>query len=76
MRIIAWDADDKGGILEIEKRSLTSSVFDAYNQATDFCTHQLRSANRALHLLAEVNRGFQGIEEWMPKGKVPESVTA
>jgi len=49
MRIIEWDADDKGGILEIEKRSLTRSVFDAYNQATDFCTHPLRSANRALH---------------------------
>ncbi len=49
MRIIEWDADDKGGILEIEKRSSTRSVFDAYNQATDFCTHQLRCANRALH---------------------------
>jgi hypothetical protein len=49
MRIIEWDADGKGGILEIEKRSTTSSVFDAYNQATDFWTHQLRSANRALH---------------------------
>src|SRR5439155_1700328 len=60
----------------IEKPSSTSSVFDAYNQATEFCTHQLRSANRALHLLAEVNRGFQGIEEWMPKGKIPEAVTA
>jgi len=39
MRIIEWDADE-GGILEIEKQSSTSSVFNAYNQATDFCTHQ------------------------------------
>ena len=62
--------------MKSRSRSSTRSVFDAYNQATDFCTHPLRSANRALHLLAEVNRGFQGIEEWMPKGKVPEAVTA
>jgi hypothetical protein len=54
-------------------RSSDCSVFDVYNQATDFCTHQLRSANRALHLLAEVNRGFQGIEEWMPQGEVIEA---
>jgi hypothetical protein len=45
-------------------------VFDVYNQATDFCTHQLRSSRRALELLAEVNRGFQGVSEWMPKGEV------
>jgi hypothetical protein len=57
----------------LEKRASNSSVFDVYNQATDFCTHQLRSANRALHLLAEVNRGFQGIEEWMPQGEVLEA---
>jgi hypothetical protein len=48
-------------------RSDRSSVFDIYNDATDFCTHQLRSANRAMELLAEVNRGFQGIQEWMPE---------
>lgn len=51
------------------KRPLNSSVFDVYNQATDYCTHQLRSSQRALQLLAEVNRGFQGVEEWMPEGE-------
>lgn len=49
----------------LDLRSSRSSVFDVYNDATDFCTHQLRSANRSLHLLAEVNRGFQAIPEWM-----------
>lgn len=50
----------------LDLRSSYSSVFDVYNDATDFCTHHLRSSHRALHLLAEVNRGFQGIEAWMP----------
>jgi hypothetical protein len=57
----------------LNARSTHSSVFDVYNQATEFCTHQLRSANRALHLLGEVNRGFQGVSEWMPKGEVIEA---
>lgn len=56
----------------LSTRSAHSSVFDVYNQATDFCTHQLRSAPRALELLAEVNRGFQGVPEWMPAGEVIE----
>ena len=71
MRIIEWDADGKGGILEIEKRSSTSSVFDAYNQATDFCTHPLRSANRAPHLLAEVNRDFRELKSGCRKARFP-----
>jgi hypothetical protein len=57
----------------LAKRLAGSSVFDVYNQATDFCTHQLRSARRALTLLAEVNRGFQKIERWMPADGVIEA---
>jgi hypothetical protein len=52
------------------KRSAASSVLDVYNDATDFCTHQLRSSRRAFELLAEVNRGFQAVPEWMPAGEV------
>lgn len=54
----------------LSARNPSSSVFDVYNQATDFCTHKLRSSNRALHLLSKVNRGFQTIPEWMPEGRV------
>ena len=56
----------------LAKRSSLSTVFDVYNQATEFCTHQLRSAQRALQLLAEVNRGFQNVNEWMP-GQIIEA---
>jgi Domain of unknown function (DUF932) len=52
----------------VEGRKSSSSVFDVYNQATRFCTHDLRTANRAMHLLAKLNRGFQSIPEWMPEG--------
>lgn len=57
----------------LDMRSSHSSVFDVYNDATNLCTHQLRSAPRALLLLAEVNRGFQSVAEWMPKGEVIEA---
>jgi hypothetical protein len=57
----------------LASRSPAGSVFDAYNQATDFCTHQLRSAQRALQLLSEINRGFQDVNEWMPAGRVIEA---
>jgi Domain of unknown function (DUF932) len=56
----------------LQKRSPKSSVFDVYNDATDYCTHQLRSARRALELIGEVNRGFQNVREWMPAGEVTE----
>src|SRR5262249_64297 len=55
------------------KRSSRDSVFDVYNHATDFCTHQLRSASRALQLLSEVNLGFQSIDPWMPGNAVIEA---
>jgi hypothetical protein len=51
----------------LARYSPTCSVFDVYNQATDFCTHQLRSAQRVLQLLGEVNRGFQDVD-WMTEG--------
>jgi hypothetical protein len=54
----------------LEGRKESSSVFDIYNQATRFCTHDLRTANRAMDLLTKVNRGFQSIPEWMPEGQV------
>jgi len=57
----------------LAKRSSRDSVFDVYNHATDFCTHQLRSASRALQLLSEVNRGFQSIDAWMPGSAVIEA---
>src|SRR6266850_2301105 len=57
----------------LAKRSPQNSVFDVYNQATDFCTHQLRSASRALQLLSEVNRGFQSIDAWMPANHMIET---
>lgn len=57
----------------LAKQTSASSVFDVYNNATDYCTHQLRSARRSLELLGEVNRGFQGVDEWMPKGEVIEA---
>jgi hypothetical protein len=57
----------------LAKRSPRDSVFDVYNHATDLCTHQLRSASRALQLLSEVNRGFQNIDSWMPDGQVIEA---
>lgn len=43
---------------EMERRG-TSVVFDAYNVATDYATHRMRSAQAAFELLARVNRGFQ-----------------
>src|SRR2546425_164961 len=55
------------------KRFPGNSVFDVYNQATDLCTHQLRSASRALQLLSEVNRGFQSIDAWKLSGQVIET---
>ena len=72
MRIIEWDAD---GILDREA---------VLNQFRVRC---VQPGYRLLHTPAalrescatswsEVNRGFQGIEEWMPKGKLPEAVTA
>jgi len=51
----------------LAKRSAMSSVFDIYNDATAFATHGLKSAQRAIQLLAEVNRGFQSVSEWMPE---------
>lgn len=54
-------------------RAANGSVFDVYNQATDYCTHQLRSARRSLELLGEVNRGFQTVREWMPAGEAIEA---
>jgi len=57
----------------LSKWTSDASVFDVYNQATDYCTHQLRSARRSIELLAEVNRGFQGVASWMPAGPVIET---
>jgi len=60
----------------LAKRSTMSSVFDVYNDATNYCTHQLRSAQRAIQLLAETNRGFQAIDEWMPRRVKAEVVSS
>ena len=35
------------------------SVYDAYNAATDYATHRLRTANTAFELLGVINAGFQ-----------------
>jgi hypothetical protein len=60
----------------LAKRSPRSTVFDVYNHATDYCTHQLRSAPRALKLLAEVNQGFQSVEQWRTGGFPEPEVAA
>ncbi len=41
-----------------EKRSV-STVYGAYNAATDYATHRMRSARAAFDLLDKVNRHFQ-----------------
>lgn len=46
-------------ILEEVGRRRARSVFEAYNVATDYATHRMRSASGAFDLLARVNRGFQ-----------------
>lgn len=38
-------------------RSLT--ICQAYNRATHYATHQMRSYRTAFDLLARINRGFQ-----------------
>lgn len=49
--------------LEIEKRlgiQNAHTVFEAYNVATHYATHEMRSAGAAFDLLSHVNHGFQG----------------
>lgn len=38
---------------------INKSVFDAYNKATDYATHQTRSYRTAFDLLHRINHGFQ-----------------
>ena len=38
---------------------LVSTVYDAYNVATYYATHRMRSFRGAFDLLKKVNRGFQ-----------------
>ncbi len=57
----------------IAKRAPSSTVYDNYNVATRLFTHELGSARRALELLGNLNRGFQGIDAWMPKGETIEA---
>jgi hypothetical protein len=37
------------------------TVFEAYNEATDFAMHRMRSARTAFELLARINEGFQEV---------------
>ncbi len=39
----------------------TNTVFTAYNVATNYATHRMRSANAAFELLEKINRAFQQV---------------
>lgn len=46
--------------IELEtKRTGAYTVFHAYNAATAYATHEMRSVRTAFELLARINRGFQ-----------------
>ena len=63
---IVKEVFESEGVPEKHTKAILSSlqgtpcVYDAYNSATDYATHKMKTFHTAFELLTKINHGFQG----------------